>query len=103
MPNTKLMLGFIRLVIRVKNYKQKDLAKKTGISRSHLSELLSGKKELTLANFCKLAEALYLKPHEVMALGSITGIIFSASVFEGHVSIRTLGLLRLYQEELDNA
>ena len=101
MINTDLMLDFLRFVIRVRNYKQKDLAKKIGISRSHLSELLSGKKELTLANFCKLTEALYLKPHEIMALGSITGV-FRASVFEGHVSIRTLGLLMLYQDELDN-
>jgi transcriptional regulator with XRE-family HTH domain len=98
MINTDLMLDFLRFVIRVRNYKQKDLANTIGVSRSHLSELLVGKKELSLKMFCEIADAVHLKPHTLLAIGAIKSGFIVPDNFKVHVSTHELNLIRLYVE-----
>lgn len=49
-----------------KNLSQMELAKKSGISQSYLSELESNKKSPTLRLLCKIAEALNVQPEELV-------------------------------------
>lgn len=49
-----------------KNLSQIQLAKKAGMSQSYLSELESNKKSPTLRQLCKLADALNVKPDELV-------------------------------------
>lgn len=49
-----------------KDIKQKDLAIKSNISQSYLSELESNKKSPTIRLLCKIAEALDVHPSELV-------------------------------------
>jgi transcriptional regulator with XRE-family HTH domain len=48
--------------IREMNLAQKDLAKKLGVSKSYVSQLLKGKSNMTLETLIKVANVLGLKP-----------------------------------------
>lgn len=56
----------IREVRQEKNISQKELARKAEISQSYLSELEHNKKSPTLRQLCKIAEALNVKPGDLV-------------------------------------
>lgn len=45
---------------------QEDLADASGLSRNYVSDLELGKKQPTLSTIARLAEALGLRPHELV-------------------------------------
>lgn len=51
----------LRAVFAERNIKQKDIAKALNLSQSYISELLSGKKVLSLVQFEKLCEFLEIE------------------------------------------
>ena len=51
---------------KVKGWSQEVLALESGIARSYLGGVERGQRNIALLNICRLAEALNLKPSELM-------------------------------------
>lgn len=63
------MLGEVIRIIRIANgLSSLEMAELTGISKTHLSEIESGKKNISLANLKKVGLSCNLQPSEIMKL-----------------------------------
>ena len=68
MPYDSRKLGLLISTERSnRQMSQKQLSALTGISRSHLADLESGRKSPNLKTFWRLAQALSMKPSELLA------------------------------------
>jgi len=61
----KLGKNFKRIRIQ-KGMSQGDIFRSTGMDRAYLSSLENGKRNPTLSNIKKIAEALGVEPHELL-------------------------------------
>ena len=69
MPFSYLILGeTIRDVRKEKGLSQEVLSGLAGISRTHLTMIENGNMKATIETFCKIAQALDLRPSELFAL-----------------------------------
>ena len=70
-PETQAILNFLRASIRVLGLTHQDVARRLGISRSTLGRLLSGKKELRLADVIRICQSLDIETEEVLLVASL--------------------------------
>ena len=69
MPFSYLILGeTIRDVRKEKGLSQEVLSGLAGIARTHLTMIENGNMKATIETFCKIAQALDLRPSELFAL-----------------------------------
>ena len=66
--NSKVVGLVISRLRNNRGLSQNQLAAMTGISRSHLAVLQSGRKNARLDTFCSIAEALGLRASDLMAM-----------------------------------
>ena len=59
----------LRIALAQRDMAQVDLAKKMGVAQPTVNRWVSGDGDLQMATIEKIAEALDLKPSELMALG----------------------------------
>lgn len=59
-------LEIVRAILDAKGWKQLDLAEASGITPSHLSRIFSGERELSLDHLVAIAEALGVKPGDLL-------------------------------------
>lgn len=69
MPYNSKAFGIVVSRIRTeKGISQTRFSDMAGIARSHLTMLENGKKTIRLDTFCKIADALEIRPSELMRL-----------------------------------
>jgi transcriptional regulator with XRE-family HTH domain len=61
----------IRELRRSRGWRQIDLAEHSGISKNHISELERGQREVGLKNLEAVAEALDLRPSELLRVSGL--------------------------------
>ena len=61
----------IRELRRSRGWRQIDLAEHSGISKNHISELERGQREVGLKNLEAVAEALDLRPSELLQVSGL--------------------------------
>lgn len=71
----KRILSFLIFLKRVNGSTQQKIAKSLGVSRSYISEIYNGKKEITLSRLVDFAELYGFQPWELLWLESYSNNI----------------------------
>lgn len=59
--------GTLRARRKVLSMSQEELANRSGIDRSHMGKIERGERNVTLLNLARIAEALDMKPSEILS------------------------------------
>lgn len=99
--NQQKLSAFLNFLRRVDGLTQAEIAKTTGMSRSHLSEIYSGKKNCTLeALFC-IAAIHHVEVWEIIYFLEIKFCSFNKAQIQAKVSSRFFALMCIFYQQRD--
>jgi transcriptional regulator with XRE-family HTH domain len=70
-PETQAVLAYLRAAIRVLGFTHREIARHLGVSRSYISRLLAGEKELRLDELNRICQVLDFEPKEFLLAATL--------------------------------